>query len=56
LRRSLAERGRARVLQRFTLDLCLARYQSIYVGLADAAEPPETPAPRRVVTVAGAVS
>jgi glycosyltransferase involved in cell wall biosynthesis len=56
LRRSLAERGRARVLQRFTLDLCLARYQSIYVGLADAAEPPEIPAPRRVVTVAGAVS
>jgi glycosyltransferase involved in cell wall biosynthesis len=34
-RRSLAEQGRERVRERFTLDLCLARYQSIYVNLSD---------------------
>ena len=56
LRRLLAERGRARVLERFTLDLCLARYESIYVSLADPAEPPELPVSRRMVSLVGGVA
>lgn len=55
-RRWLAERGRARVLERFTLDLCLARYESIYVSLADAAEPAEQPTARTVPSLVGGVA
>ena len=43
-RRALAERGRARVLERFTLDLCLARYESTYDALVDSAPPLAGPA------------
>jgi glycosyltransferase involved in cell wall biosynthesis len=53
LRRSLAQQGRERVLARFTLDLCLARYQTIYVSLADTADPPEMPVTRRIPSFAG---
>jgi len=43
-RRTLAEAGRARVLERFTVDLCLARYDGIYDNLVDPSPLPTEPA------------
>lgn len=55
-RRALAERGRARVLELFTVDLCLARYQNIYVNLADPSEAPTPGVARDSVGATAGVS
>jgi glycosyltransferase involved in cell wall biosynthesis len=49
-RAELAELGRLRVLERFTLDLCLARYEAIYEHLTDSV-PLSTAAPVGAIAV-----
>ncbi len=51
-RRSLAQLGRARVLERFTLALCLARYESIYENLDGRVNPIAASAPYQLATTA----
>ena len=51
-RTELAERGRLRVLERFTLDLCLARYEAIYANLTE----PVPLAPPAAVTAPASVT